>query len=87
MATKSQPPSARPPQPQQSAPAPAPAPARDAGRALAASVNIDPKKLRETTEKIAYELYEKRGRAPGRHEADWLEAEKIARERLAGGNV
>lgn len=43
---------------------------------------VDKQKLFELTEKIAYELYEKRGRAHGYHEQDWADAEKVALERL-----
>jgi len=42
------------------------------------------KRIRELTEKLAYELYERRGRAPGRAVEDWLAAERIVRERLNG---
>lgn len=38
-------------------------------------------KFNEAVRKIAYELYEKRGCAPGNDQADWFEAEKIARKR------
>lgn len=31
--------------------------------------------------KIAYQLYEKRGRVPGNELADWLDAEKIVKRR------
>lgn len=58
-------------------PAPAVAPA--------APTPIDEGELRELTEKVAYELYEKRGRADGQDFDDWLAAEKIARERLLSG--
>ncbi len=34
-------------------------------------------KLHEEIARVAYELYEKRGRGEGSHFDDWLEAEKI----------
>ncbi len=34
-------------------------------------------KLHDEIAKVAYELYEKRGRSEGSHFDDWLEAEKI----------
>ncbi|HHI97830.1 MAG TPA: DUF2934 domain-containing protein [Thermodesulfatator atlanticus] len=37
---------------------------------------------KELIEKIAYQLYEKRGKAPGKALDDWLEAERIV-ERAA----
>ena len=82
MAPKSQQAPNRPSQPT-SAPAPKEAPRPSA----AAPSNVDEQRLRELTEKVAYELYEKRGRTPGNHEADWYEAEKIARQRLAEGKA
>jgi hypothetical protein len=33
--------------------------------------------MRKLIEKKAYELYEKRGRTPGKAASDWLEAERI----------
>ncbi|MGE5239111.1 MAG: DUF2934 domain-containing protein [Chloroflexota bacterium] len=39
--------------------------------------------LNEEISRVAYELYEKSGRIPGRDEFNWLEAEKIVRARLA----
>lgn len=41
-------------------------------------------KLRDEIAKVAYELYEKRGRGEGCQVDDWLEAEKIVRTRHAG---
>ncbi len=73
MTAKSQPPISRQPQVSMGR-APATAP----------GTQIDEKKLRELTAKIAYELYEKRGRSHGSDQADWFAAEKIARDRLAG---
>lgn len=35
----------------------------------------------EMTKKKAYELYEKRGKRPGHALDDWLEAERIVRQR------
>jgi len=43
---------------------------------------LDDARLRELTQEIAYELYERRGGGEGRDFDDWLEAERIARERL-----
>lgn len=40
--------------------------------------------IREEIAKVAYELYEKRGRTDGSHVDDWLEAEKIVMARRAG---
>jgi hypothetical protein len=40
--------------------------------------------IREEIAKVAYELYEKRGRAEGHHVEDWLEAEKIVTARHGG---
>jgi len=37
----------------------------------------DEKVLHELIEKKAYEIYEKRGRNPGKDLDDWLEAEQI----------
>lgn len=37
--------------------------------------------INETIRKKAYELYEKRGRKPGRSMDDWLEAERIVRQK------
>jgi len=45
---------------------------------------LDEARLRELTQEIAYELYERRGGGEGRDFDDWLLAEKIARERLLG---
>ncbi len=39
--------------------------------------------LNEEISRVAYELYEKSGRIPGRDEFNWLEAEKIVKARLA----
>ncbi len=56
-------------------------PAPVAGKAPAVDST---KRLRDLTEKIAYELYERRGRVDGRADDDWFAAETIARERIAG---
>jgi hypothetical protein len=40
-------------------------------------VKVDEKPLYEMIQKKAYELYEKRGREPGKELDDWLEAENI----------
>ena len=42
------------------------------------------KTLRDEIARVAYELYEKRGRGEGCHFDDWLEAEKIVMARYAG---
>jgi len=39
----------------------------------------DHESLREMIAKKAYEIYEQRGREPGKELEDWLEAEKIVR--------
>ncbi len=65
------------------APKPAPAP-----RPPVAPVDpADPKKLHDLTERIAFELYEKRGCSDGNDQSDWFTAEKIARERIAAGKA
>jgi hypothetical protein len=76
MSAKSQPQAARPSQP-----------APSTGPAAAIATRPDEKRLKELTAKIAYELYEKRGRKDGQAMDDWLSAEKIARERLASGKA
>lgn len=40
--------------------------------------------IREEIAKVAYELYEKKGRIEGRHVEDWLEAERIVMARREG---
>ena len=42
-------------------------------------------KLYEEIAKIAHELYEKSGWMPGRDLDNWIEAEKIVKSRLDGG--
>ena len=77
------------PQPTRSAATPAAKPAQPQAQPAqppAQPAQIDENKLRELTEQLAYELYEKRGRSDGNHEQDWLEAEKIARARLQSKN-
>ena len=49
---------------------------------VATTAKPDAGALRALTEKLAYELYEKRGKKHGYHHADWLEAEKIAKAKL-----
>lgn len=39
--------------------------------------------IREEIARVAYELYEKRGKTPGCHDDDWLEAERIVMARHA----
>jgi hypothetical protein len=43
------------------------------------------KALYDRIAKVAYDLFEKRGRRHGCQEEDWLEAEKIVRKELAKG--
>jgi hypothetical protein len=38
--------------------------------------------LRALTEKMAYELWEKKGRRHGQDVENWIEAEKMARQKL-----
>ncbi len=38
---------------------------------------VDEQLVREMIERKAYEIYEQRGREPGKELDDWLEAEKI----------
>ncbi len=38
---------------------------------------VDEQLIREMIERKAYEIYEQRGREPGKELTDWLEAEKI----------
>jgi hypothetical protein len=40
-------------------------------------------KLYDEIARVAYDLYEKSGRIPGRDEQNWIEAEKIVRARHA----
>ena len=40
----------------------------------------DPQTLRQRIAEVAYGRYVQRGRTPGRHVEDWLEAERIVRE-------
>ena len=42
---------------------------------------VGQKSLREIIEKKAYEIYEQRGREPGKELEDWLEAEKIIKRK------
>jgi hypothetical protein len=39
------------------------------------------KNMRDEIQRVAYGLYEKRGYVPGKDLLDWLEAEKIVREK------
>ncbi|MCL5023241.1 MAG: DUF2934 domain-containing protein [Nitrospirae bacterium] len=41
------------------------------------------RKLHDEIAKVAYELYEKKGRLEGRHHEDWMEAENIVKARYA----
>ena len=36
--------------------------------------------------RVAYELFERRGRVHGRDQQDWFEAERIVQQRRRGGN-
>ena len=40
----------------------------------------------EEIAKVAYELYERRGKVHGHDREDWLEAERIVRQRQGNGN-
>jgi hypothetical protein len=52
--------------------------ARDTNlRSTRKRVKVDKIPLNEMIQKKAYELYEKRGREPGKELDDWLEAEKL----------
>ena len=62
--------------------APAAAPARAPVQAAAAPA-VDAGAIRAMTERIAYDLYEQRGREDGHDLEDWLAAERAAGERLA----
>ena len=42
----------------------------------------EPSVPQEEIAKVAYELFEQRGRTPGRELDDWLEAERVVRQRL-----
>jgi Protein of unknown function (DUF2934) len=41
------------------------------------------KSMQERIAKVAYELYEKRGRQDGHHDKDWLEAERLVKARIS----
>ena len=43
------------------------------------------KKVRDEIARVAYELYEKRGYTPGNDFMDWLEAEKIVKQKYSKG--
>jgi hypothetical protein len=57
-------------------------PAKASGPAAAAATPPQEKELRELTTKIAFELFEKRGHSHGRDVEDWLEAERLAKQKL-----
>lgn len=63
-----------------------PRPAADPVEIRAATAPVaaapDENALRDLTARIAYDLYEKRGRADGHDFEDWLEAERLASEQL-----
>lgn len=42
----------------------------------------NPAQLRAMTEKLAYELWEKKGKKHGQDVENWIEAEKLARQKL-----
>jgi hypothetical protein len=52
------------------------------GNTTAAKPKIDAAQIRALTEKLAYEMWEKRGRKHGNDQQDWIEAEKLARQKL-----
>ena len=64
------------------APRAASAPAPIGSASAKTPAKADPQALRSLTEKLAYELWEQHGRKNGNDTSDWLEAEKIARQRL-----
>jgi Protein of unknown function (DUF2934) len=58
------------------------APATNPAAPAAKTNPKDLTQLRSMTEKLAYELWEKKGRKHGQDVENWLEAEKIARQKL-----
>jgi Protein of unknown function (DUF2934) len=48
---------------------------------------MDNARLQEEIAKVAYELYERRGRVPGYAAQDWLDAEKIVMSRHKTSDV
>jgi hypothetical protein len=52
---------------------------------MPAEARLDDKELREATSRLAYELYEQRGRMDGHDVEDWLAAEALAPEALSAG--
>jgi len=54
-----------------------------AGRILrkTAETHSAPTVTQEEVARVAYELFEQRGRTPGRELEDWLEAERLVRAR------
>jgi hypothetical protein len=61
---------------------PAAAPAPQATPATPARPAASSAGIRSLTEKLAYELWEQRGRKPGHDVQDWLDAEKMAKQKL-----
>ena len=45
------------------------------------------KNIRDEIARVAYGLYEKRGFAPGKDLSDWIEAEKIVKQKYSKGAV
>ena len=45
-----------------------------------------PRASREEVARVAYELFERRGRKPGHDVEDWLEAERIVSARRRSGS-
>ena len=46
---------------------------------------VAPRASQEEIAKVAYELFERRGRTPGHDVEDWLEAERIVRAQRRRG--
>jgi len=42
--------------------------------------------LTDEIKKVAYQLYEKRGRKPGHEKADWFEAERIVKRQFSSNS-
>lgn len=61
---------------------PQPATATRPSQQAGAGAPSDETRVRELTARLAYELYETRGRRAGHADEDWLEAERIVREQL-----
>ncbi|MFA6142780.1 MAG: DUF2934 domain-containing protein [Candidatus Omnitrophota bacterium] len=51
------------------------------GKSATSKVSADSSQIAEMIRKKAYELYEKRGKKCGRSMDDWLEAERIIKQK------